>query len=476
MAERRVLALLGSLLLWTGCQSLPPRDGPPAQSPPRPDAPAPSAGAADATAPADEAVAPADAPVQAPADTTTTEAARAEDDWIVDPDAGAGAADVWQRLRARLRLPGCDYLPESAGWMRRYAAAPRRFAQTLADLLPALAYTLERIEARDMPGEFALLPIVESHYRPFPGTPQQPAGIWQMVGPTARSAGARIDAGFDARLNLAASTEAALALIERYGESFDHDWRIVAMAYASGEHRLRRALQRHQPDDSAASLAGLGLSRSAHDYLAKLLALSCLVREPGRHDLELPALPPERRLAAVRVEGSIGGNLLRALSGLDAASYDRFNAGLRHGRTSPGQSHVLLVRAQRAPRVEGWLAAIPPALRLDWQHVAADDAAVAATARRTGLDPAVLAAINEPASDAVAAPSRTAWLPSRPGERATVTATDAATREGVHVVRSGESLWLIARRHGLTVAELLRYNRLQSTRLMPGQRLQLSAP
>jgi membrane-bound lytic murein transglycosylase D len=52
----------------------------------------------------------------------------------------------------------------------------------------------------------------------------------------------------------------------------------------------------------------------------------------------------------------------------------------------------------------------------------------------------------------------------------------AADVAGIHVVRSGESLWLIARRHGLTVAELLRYNRLDSSRLTPGQRLRLSAP
>ena len=50
----------------------------------------------------------------------------------------------------------------------------------------------------------------------------------------------------------------------------------------------------------------------------------------------------------------------------------------------------------------------------------------------------------------------------------------ALDREPLHYrVRSGDSLWAIARRHGLTVAQLQRTNELASSRIVPGQVIEL---
>ncbi|MGB9886046.1 MAG: LysM peptidoglycan-binding domain-containing protein [Moorellales bacterium] len=46
----------------------------------------------------------------------------------------------------------------------------------------------------------------------------------------------------------------------------------------------------------------------------------------------------------------------------------------------------------------------------------------------------------------------------------------------VYVVRRGDTLWDIARRHGTTVAALKDYNRLATNAIYPGQRLRLPAP
>lgn len=57
------------------------------------------------------------------------------------------------------------------------------------------------------------------------------------------------------------------------------------------------------------------------------------------------------------------------------------------------------------------------------------------------------------------------------------TATDpASTTTGYYLVRSGDNLGLIARRHNTTVADLMRWNGLRSTRINPGQRLAVGGP
>jgi LysM repeat protein len=59
----------------------------------------------------------------------------------------------------------------------------------------------------------------------------------------------------------------------------------------------------------------------------------------------------------------------------------------------------------------------------------------------------------------------------RGSARSTHARTTTASSGGVHVVRSGESLWSIARKYDTTVRELKRLNGLQSDRLRAGQKL-----
>ncbi len=391
---------------------------------------------------------------------------------VPEPPPAQPEPDLWQQMRSGFALPGCDYAPDTEHWARRYAASPRRFAAVLDELLPALEYTHRQVQQAQLPSEFALLPIVESHFRPHPARYAQPAGIWQIVGDTGRSAGLRVDDWIDGRLNLAASTDAALQLLDRYGDYFQDDWRLAVFAYNAGEFRVRRALERHRPDDSFADLRGLGLAKGSYEYLTKLLALACLVREPERFDLALPVLQSERRLQRVELDGVIGGTLAHALSGLSADEFARFNAGLRRDRTPPGERFALLVRAPQAERAPQLLAQLPASQRIGWHRRAlAGGESLADIAAEHGLLPATLLALNNVAETDTAPASGRFWLPGRP---APAGAADLPAE--VHVVRSGDSLWTIARRHGLTVSDLLRYNGLDNSRLMPGQRLRLSAP
>jgi membrane-bound lytic murein transglycosylase D len=500
---RRALALLGCLAL-AACQGVPSRTTVPPHAdagsgaahgaPKASEADAgstPDAGGARATAAA-AAPSASDAPVKPAANGTIAPAPAPVLPGLTLPAAASPRLpqpqpperDVWQRLREGFMLPGCDYAPGTEDWARRYAASPRRFSAALSEMLPALDYTQRRMEQARLPSEFALLPIVESHFFPHAGPANRPAGIWQMIGPTARSAGVRMDGWFDGRLNLADSTDAAVALLDRYAEHFNEDWRLVSFAYNAGEFRIKRALRSHQPGEDFGSLRGLGIADSSLDYLTKLLALSCLIREPERFDLELPALAPERTLAEVELDGVIGMTLARAISGLSEQDFERVNAGALRGRTPPGASHRLLVSAQATDRSEA-LDEIPPALRTDWQRrTLRASESLDEIASRNGMLLETLLAVNGRAAEAKPAPGARLWLPGRSGSAAAqdtapqagdAGADDAAT-PGVHVVHRGDSLWSIARRYRLTVAELLRYNRLPHERLLPGQRLRLRPP
>ncbi len=321
MSLRRVLPSAFFLLLLAACQA-PVRPDP--ADLPEPVATLPPPGAA----------------VPAPAPAPEPEAPAA-------PDPIDTGAEVFDRLVARLDDPACVKGIHNTSWRRRYAGYPERFAHQLEAILPLLGYVVEEVERRGLPGEFALIPIVESWYRPEAIGPGGPAGMWQMIASTARNHGVRIQPGYDGRLNPLESTDAALGYLETLAPMFGGEWRATAMAYNAGEYRILRAFnaagdrrvsgERHLPR---------GLSRTTYDYVAKLHALACLLARPERHGLVLPRearfVPLQRATLPAHVASL---EQAAGLLGTDASALLRLNPAYRGGRVVAGATRGLLAPA-----------------------------------------------------------------------------------------------------------------------------------
>lgn len=333
--------------------------------------------------------------------------------------------DVLARLQARLQPGACALGGEAQDWRKRYAHNPRVFGQHVLSILPLLEFVLAETERRDLPGEFALIPIIESWYRPAAIGAGGPAGMWQMIASTARNHGVRIRAGYDGRLSPIESTHAALAYLDALQQRFG-GWQPTVMAYNAGEFRLLGAMQRAGSDTVAAE-RGLprGLSPITYHYVHKLQALSCLLGEAQAQGLQLPLQQRLTRLQAVEVETGIA-TLQRVASavGAEATRVRELNPGFRQGRI-----------ADDAPR----LVLVP---------LAAPVSAVASAAPT----PVAHADIAKPAASdtSEAEPLRT------------------------HRVDRGETLWAIARRYGISIDALRQLNRLDlGQALRVGQRLLL---
>lgn len=325
---RAVLILLPALLL-AACQ-VPVKPVPPDAdaAPPAPD---------PTTTPA-EAVAPLLPP--APAEPTPPPA----------PDPIDTGAELFDHLAANFRSPVCIKGDANRAWRKRYAGHPASFARHLEEILPLMAYVATEVDKRGLPAEFALIPIVESWYRPAAIGPGGPAGMWQMIASTARNHGIRIQSGYDGRLSPVASTDAALDYLVSLSARFDGDWRATAMAYNAGEYRILRAFRSNgHRDASAERKLPEGLSRITYDYVAKLRALACLIAEPGRQGLELPRdarFVPLVRLPLPPGAGSLDQAALKLL--VDARELRRLNPAYRGGRIPAGAPREVLAPADTA--------------------------------------------------------------------------------------------------------------------------------
>jgi membrane-bound lytic murein transglycosylase D len=380
----------------------------------------------------------------------------------------------WQRLRDRFAMTTCDYRPQVVRWAQRYTKSPRRFAASWERSMPFLLIVVDELERRGLPGEFAMLPYVESGYEPVSARGDRPAGMWQLMPDTARGEGLVIDADYDGRLDAQASTIAALTLIERYQKQFG-DWRLADMAFNSGEFRVKGLLRgRDARTLSAAELGKLTFNQITHDHLDRLLALACVVSDPDRFNVELPEPTPGDRLEMVALQSAMDVRLAARLAGMEPADMKRFNAGYRRNRMAGAGPYRLMMPADRVQRFHGIAQTIPVELWNDWREQRATrTSGIASWAAEAGVPVAVLAAANALAETTTVGPTTRLLLPGRETDTET---TDAPSRASVHVVKSGDTLSAIAHRYDVPLAQLKRLNPAVNGKLLrPGARVRVDA-
>ena len=208
--------------------------------------------------------------------------------------------DIYRQFREGLAEPNCA--PDaSERWRNHFAAAPRRLASGRDDLLPLFGYVVDAMREADLPTEYALIPFVESGYKPGARSPLGPAGLWQMITVTARNHHIRIGNGYDGRLSPVDSTKAAVRYLKTLHGMFAGDWRLAAMAYNAGEYRIFGALRRGGQVARDARPEQLpGLPAITHAYVRKLHALSCLLEQAEDDETWLRAIDrPVPELKAV---------------------------------------------------------------------------------------------------------------------------------------------------------------------------------
>lgn len=396
-----------------------------------------------------------------------------------------GIDSPWPRLRETFVLPACDYNPAVRRWTHTYAQNPREFSATLADAMPYLLLVIDQLGMRHLPGEFAFLPYLESNYVPIATSGDRAAGIWQLMPDTAEEGGVRISPDYDGRLDIYAATIGAIGLLQQYHEEFG-DWRLADMAFNAGLYKVRQQLANHAHGDwSAIELARLGVNPGTHDHLAKLLALSCIVAEPARFHVRLPEPRRDDALAVLNLPAPVDLRLAARLAGIELARLRQLNPGFLRDRMPADGPFRLLIPASRRTAFERTLGKLPQYTWRNWHEVVLKrPETLDLFAMLIDVDPSALAAVNNHPADASLPPGTHLLLPGVAADTDTAMADNAPAASDPDeptpesfVVHAGDTLWQIAHRYGVHVADLQRWNGLDdSAPLRLGQKLMLNAP
>ncbi|MEN4952782.1 transglycosylase SLT domain-containing protein [Stenotrophomonas sp. TWI819] len=342
--------------------------------------------------------------------------------------------EIFASFRDGLAEPTCDAEATSPRWQKQFAHAPSRLANQDDDALVLFGYVVEELRNSNLPTEFALIPFVESGYRPNARNGSGPAGLWQFIATTAKNHRVQMTPGYDGRLSAVDSTQAAVRYLKTLHGMFGGDWRLATMAYNAGEYRVLQSLRKAGMNAQNARPAELpGLSPVTYAYVEKLHALACVLEDAETEPAVMASL--DRTVPVLKGHTLPAGTSVQQWAqqrALDPARIARLNPALASGKGRPsGQVTVLAPTAHAPVNASASVAAL----------AVAPSAPADTTAARTAPGPVT---------------TRTVASADRPRSRR-------------HTVRDGESPWTIARRYGMPLKALLSLNGLSgSSVLKPG--------
>lgn len=276
----------------------------------------------------------------------------------------------------------------------------------------------ERIfDKNDMPLELAYLSIIESALNPAATSRAGAAGLWQFMPATGRLYKLEQNYYVDERRDIEKSTEAACAYLRRMHNHYG-DWLLSIASYNCGPGNVNKAMRKSGGETFWEIIDFL--PRETQKYVPKFIAMAYLMNFHSEFNI-VPALTSSDKEVCIPVvcEKTLDISIVCKKLDIEEDELKQYNPGLR---------------ASVIPSKADPLRLYIPASKLQEFYSQLDE-------------------IIE--------------------ESANTKAVNYSNRNTVHIVKRGECLPVIARKHGVTVTNIKQWNNLRSNTIHPNQRLKI---
>jgi len=390
--------------------------------------------------------------------------------------------DLWQRIRLGFALDALDspLVAEHEAW---YASRPEYIKRFVDRGSLYLHYIVEQVEKRKMPMEIALLPVVESAFNPKASSRAKASGLWQFIPSTGKNFGLKQDWWKDNRRDIVAATDAALAYLQRLHDMFG-SWELALAAYNCGEGCVARAISYNQRRGLPTDYTSLNLPPETRNYVPKLFAVKNIVLSPASYGIELDTVPDEPYFKTVKAPPKIDVKVAAKLAGLSEDQFTALNPALNKPVAAGTGTFILPVASVETfnENLENYDKPL-----VSWTtYPAHRGESLDTIARKHRMTAAQLRTANQDVRLDKRGRLRVAtnlMVPMQPGamkvahvvpEKKGAAPEAAARSDRTYVVRSGDTLYAIARRHRTAVETIATLNHLSmAIALQPGQRIRL---
>jgi len=393
--------------------------------------------------------------------------------------------DLWARIRLGYQLdkPMNKRVEQQLKW---YAKHPEYMNRVAKRGERYLFHIVDEIEARGLPMELALLPIVESAFDPFAYSHGRASGIWQFIPGTGKMFGLKQNWWYDGRRDITASTDAALRYLDRLHKRFDDDWMLALASYNSGSGNVSKSMRKNRKKGKPTDFWNLALPRETEAYVPKLIALAILINNPEDYGLTLHSIPNKPYFAKVETHAQIDLAQAAELAELDMDAFYHLNPAFNRWATDPDGPHSLLVPIANEAIFTQKLSEIPKEERVTWErYTIRNGDSLSTIASQYDISVQSLKTINNIRGSTIRAgktlmvPVATAGtdfysqsLEQRLAHRQNMSGRSETGTRVNHKVTSGESLWTIAKHYNVSTRKIARWNNMApKDPIHPGQKL-----
>ena len=301
--------------------------------------------------------------------------------------------DIWERIRRGFGMTdlSSELVRDREQW---YSTRPDYLFRMAERSHKYLFYIVEELERRNMPGELALLPFVESAFDPQAVSSAKAAGMWQFMPATGKQYALKQNAFRDDRRDVLASTRAALDYLQKLYEMFG-DWHLALAAYNWGEGSVGRAILRNQQAGQPSRYVDLAMPMETRFYVPKLQAIKNIVANPQAFGTQLPPIQNHPFFQTVDIKRDIDVALAAKLAGVSVSDFKALNPSASRPVILAAGTPQILLPWDNAQTFQDKLAAFGGGRLASWTvWMAPTNMRPADAAKRVGMSESELRNIN----------------------------------------------------------------------------------
>ena len=264
---------------------------------------------------------------------------------------------------------------------------------------------------------------------------------------------------------MVASTKGALDYLTYLHDMFDGDWLHALAAYNSGEGRVQRAIKANKRAGKPTDFWNLNLPKETRAYVPKLLALADILKNKDEYAYSWPEVENVAVIEVVDIGSQVDLAFAADLAGMSLKELHALNPGFNRWATSPDGPHRLVLPLGKAAAFSQALAKIDQKERLNWvRHTVKSGDSLSKIAKQYHTTVKVLKRINELDSSMirvgqaimvpVALQELDSYTLSQEQRLASLQSGSGSKQKVRHTVKSGDTLWDIARKYKISTKQL----------------------
>lgn len=377
--------------------------------------------------------------------------------------------NIWARLQKGMKLPEVENarIKAQRDWFIKHEDYLQR---VILRAKPLLHFILNEIDKRNLPTEYALLPIVESAYQTYAYSHGRASGIWQIIPSTGRYLGLKQNWWYDGRRDLFLSSKAALKYLDILAKQFNDNPVMALASYNAGPGKIRSAIRYNKKKQRPTDFWHLTkIRKETRDYVPKLYALKQIFSNPEKYGISLLDIADEPGFEVVSIKKQIDISKAAELADMSLDDFYLLNPAFNHWATPPKGEHKLLLPTGKKSLFDKNYAQLPASEHIKWvRHKIKNGETLSQIAVNYNTRINLIKSVNKIKNSQIRA-GKHLMIPTSTHSLKKYAKSDASRlsktqntvrgkNKSIHIVKNGDSLWTIARQHGVSHKSLAKWN------------------